>query len=157
MGEVTLKVPAKHVLAFRNNVYSRFATEGDALDNRAGALAFPEGRSWGEFIADDDPDKERDNIERYAVDVLKSVRNIAALNLVMDQLDWTGEAEGDLEVAGEPELLRTLVDGYLVDLGDQMDGLTDEAPTKQGAIRSCMGRMDWCLVQQEALGAEAVA
>jgi hypothetical protein len=156
MGEVTLKVPAVSVQALRNNVYGSLASKGEELDKRAGALGFPAGRSWHQLIADDDADTERDNIERHSVDVLEAVRKIAALNAVMDQLGWTDDIEGDLEVTADAELLRELVNGYLVDLGDELDTLTDEAPTKPAAIRVYMKRIDWCLVQQEALG-KAVA
>lgn len=155
MGEVTLKVPAIHVKGLRDNVYARFATEGNALEMRAGALGCPGGRSWDEFIADDDPDKEETNIGRYAVDVLKATRNIAALVAVMDQLDWTDPIEGALEIVGDAELLESLVAGYLIDLGDEISHVMDDAPTKAQAIRWDMERIEWCLSQHDALQAGA--
>jgi len=138
MGEYTLKVPAEHVEMFRQNVYSRLASEGDVLDKRAVALAFPGGRSWDEFIADD-----QDKIESYAVDVLKATRNIAALVEVMDQLGWTDPIEGDVELAADPKVLGSLIGGCLVDAGSTIHKITDATPFDRPSFEVATARGVW--------------
>lgn len=150
MGEYTLKVPAEHVETFRENVYSRFAGEGDSLKIMAEPLAFPEGESWSKFIGGD-PDK----IERHAVDVLKSTRNIAALVEIMEQLGWTDPIEGDVELAADPKVLGPIIEGCLVDAGGTVGEITDASPFDRAAFDAATARGVWLADRYSEVGAVA--
>jgi hypothetical protein len=138
MGEVTLKVPAEYVEAFRENVYSRLATEGDALEIMAAPLAFPDSEPGQKFIGGD-PDK----IERQAVNVLKATRNIAALVEVMEQLGWTDPIEGDVELTAAPKVLGWIMEGCLVDVGSAVNGITEDRPFSRVAFDAHTARGAW--------------
>ncbi|MEK6328257.1 MAG: hypothetical protein AABM66_12160 [Actinomycetota bacterium] len=156
MGSATLKVPPHHVEGFRRNVYASLAGEADTLEGQAQTLGSTGGEHWHKFIANDDPDKERDNIERYASGVSESIGSIAALGAAMDQLGWTDEIKDNgYELTGDPEFLRSLLVSYLIDLGHGISETMGDAPTKPQAIRLDMDRIEWCLAQQDALQAGA--
>ncbi|MGH2950729.1 MAG: hypothetical protein ACRDKX_01640 [Solirubrobacterales bacterium] len=138
MGEYTLKVPAEHVQVFRENVYGRLAGEGTTLDTMAGTLSAPTGESWAKHIAGD-PDK----IERYAAAVLKSTRNIATLAEVMEQLEWTDPIEGAIELTIDSEVLGSVIEGCLTDVGAVVHDITDAAPFDRAAFDAATARGTW--------------
>jgi hypothetical protein len=151
MGEQTLKVPREQIARFRRCVYGELASDGDTLEKFAGALAFPGGRSWRELIGDDSGDEEDDNAERLAVDVNKASCRIAALTEVMEQLGWTDPIEGDVEVVADPELLKSLINDSLTDVGDTIDDITNRRPFDRRAFEAEIQRGIWLADQRDEL------
>ena len=48
----------------------------------------------------------------------------------MEQLGWTDPIEGDVEVVADPELLKSLINDSLTDVGDTIDDITRMVESK---------------------------